>query len=396
MGTLAIINALLTIVTTLSVFGTDISILKIVPEHFTKYSLHSAVRVYRKIHYFVITLSLISGLILFCLSSIIASKIFFKPHLYIYFMLTSFFIVFKAITTLNTQAMRGFQLARSYALMLIIPQALNFLFLIALGLIVANMDVPIYAHLVAYAFTGVASLFLLENFFKAPYQKNEQIHNVSVYDIASISLPMLMTTMMMLVIAQTGVIMLGMLRTETEVGYYTIAARLSTMTAYIIYAVNSMAGPKFSELFHSGEIDDLFYVAKKSTKLIFLTTFPILLCFILFGKPLLRVVFGDEFVAAYTSLLILSIGQFIHAISGATALFMNMTGSQKALRNIMAFATFFNIVLNLILIPKNGIAGAAISASFCLIILNLASLTFIKLKFGKTIGYFPWITKLRL
>ena len=395
MGTLAVINAYLTVATVLAVFGTDISILRIVPEHFAKYSLLSAFRIYRKTHLLVISISLVIGLFSFFFSRLIAFSVFSKPHLTAFFMLASFFIVFKASMILNTQALRGFLLVRWYAFMLILPQGLNLLLLLVLGFLVESMAVPIYSQLGAYAIAGMAGWIIIKSTFRVPVEAGAVIQNVGVADILSISMPMLMTTAMMFIIAQTGIIMLGMFRSEAEVGYYTIAARMSIVTAYIIGAVNSMVGPKFSELFHSGRIDDLFYVAKKSAKLIFLTTVPILLFFIAFGKPLLRMIFGDEFVAAYFALVLLSIGQFVYAVSGATFLFMNMTGNQKMLRNIMIFAALSNIGLNLLLIPKNGIIGAAVAALSCLIVLNLLTLTYIKFKFGKTTGYFPWLTKIR-
>jgi O-antigen/teichoic acid export membrane protein len=138
---------------------------------------------------------------------------------------------------------------------------------------------------------------------------------------------------MAFVIGQTGVIMLGMFRSEAEVGYYAIAVKLGTLTAFILNAVNSMAAPKFSELFHSEKMDELTYVAKKSAKLIFWTTAPILLGLIILGKSELKIAFGAEFVVAYPALVLLVLGQFVHSISGGPGLFMNMTVNQKVFRN---------------------------------------------------------------
>jgi len=211
-------------------------------------------------------------------------------------------------------------------------------------------------------------------------------------DILSISLPMLMTATMVFLIAQTGVIMLGMFRSEAEVGYYAIAVKLATLTSFILRAVNSMVAPKFSELFHSEKMDELFCVAKKSAKLIFWTTTPIMLGIVVTGKPVLSIVFGSDFSLAYHALLILVLGQFIHSISGATALFMNMTGNQKVLKNIMLIAALSNIVLNLIMIPLFGMTGAAFAATVSLCLWNITALVYIKKMYGKTTGYFPMVS----
>jgi O-antigen/teichoic acid export membrane protein len=151
-----------------------------------------------------------------------------------------------------------------------------------------------------------------------------------------------------------------------------------------------MAAPKFSDLYHSGKIEELFYVAQKSAKLIFWTTIPILLGFVILGRPALSIVFGHEFVVAYPALVLLVLGQFVNSISGSTGYFMNMTGNQNIMRNIMLFTTLVNIGLNLLLIPKKGIYGSAIAAMVSVSFWNISTLIYLKMKYGKTTGYFPF------
>lgn len=139
-------------------------------------------------------------------------------------------------------------------------------------------------------------------------------------------------------------------------------------------------------------MDELFYVAKKSTKLIFWTTIPILLGNVILGKQLLYIIYGQEFTIAYPALVFLVIGQFVNSISGATGLFMNMTGKQKIFRNIVSIAAVSNIAINFLLIPQYGIYGAAFAAAICIMGWNIATLCYMKHKFGKITAYFPMIT----
>jgi len=237
--------------------------------------------------------------------------------------------------------------------------------------------------------TGIIGWIIMEYAFKKRMQSHDTVHSVSRRTILSISLPMLMSTTMMFLIAQTGVIMLGMFRSEAEVGYYAIAVKLAILTTFVLQAVNSMAGPKFSELFHLNKLDELLYVAKKSAKLIFFTTSPILIGLIVLGKPILSMVFGREFSIAYPALVLLVIGQFVNSISGSSGIFMNMTGNQIVFRNIMIIAAGLNIGLNLLLTPHFGMNGTAIAAMISLCFWNITTLAYIKIKFGKTTGYFP-------
>jgi O-antigen/teichoic acid export membrane protein len=83
----------------------------------------------------------------------------------------------------------------------------------------------------------------------------------------------------------------------------------------------------------------------------------------------------------------------VNSISGASGLFINMTGNQNVFRNIVGAAAAANIGLNLLLTPDYGIYGAAIAAMVSLAGWNIATLYYIKLKFGKTTGYFPTAIK---
>jgi len=390
-GIVAVVNAFLLLATIFTVFGTEISILRLIPEHLAKYSPTSAFKIYRKTKLLVIVFSLATGTVSFFAADIIAGKLFSKPHLSFYFALASGFIVFQSIMRLNTQAVRGLRLSRVFALMLVLPQTFNLLFLIVVGLLWPAKDVPVYAVLLGFAATGITGWFIMEYNFKKLMNPNDYVHSMSSRAILSISMPMLMTTSINFLIAQTGVIMLGMFRTEAEVGYYAIAVKLATLSSFVIQAVNSMAGPKFSELFHTDKIEELFHVAIKSTKLVFLTTMPIMLALIIFGRPVLSHVFGTDFAVVYPAMTILVFGQLINTITGLSGMFLNMTGNQNILKNIMAAAAVLNILINLWLIPKMGFNGAAIATAASLSFWKITSFMYVKIKFHKHIGYFPLI-----
>lgn len=389
LGIVAVLNSFLILATIITMLGTNTSILRLIPEHLVKYSPTSACKVCRKTQYLVLGCSVVIGALLFFGADLISATVFSKPHLSFYFALAAVFIVFKSLMLLNTQAVRGLRLIRAFAFMLIMPQGFNLMLLLLLGLLLSRRDVPVYAQLCAYALTGILGWAIMEYAFKRRMAPHDTVHTMPAREILSISLPMLMTGAMNFIIAQTGVIMLGMFRSEAEVGYYAIAVKLATLTAFILQAINSVAGPKFSELFHAGKMDELFYVAKKSAKLIFWTTSPILLGFVVLGKPILNIAFGNAFSVAYPALVLLVIGQFVHSISGATGLFMNMTGNQTVFRNIMLVAALINIGINLVLIPGYGIYGGAVAAMVSLMCWNIATLIYIKMRFGKTTGYFP-------
>lgn len=394
-GVLAVLNSFLLLVTIFTVLGTATSILRLIPEQLVKYSPSSAFQVYRKAQNMVIGTSVVTGVLFFLGSEVIAEKIFSKPHLSFYFALAALFVVFKSLMLLNTQAVRGLKMIKIFALMEPLLQCSNLTILISLSFFSSSKDIPVYAFLVSIAVTGMSGWVIMEYAFKKRIAPADRVQPMGAVEILSISLPMFLTAAMTFVIGQTGVIMLGIYRSETEVGYYDIAVKLATLTSFLLSAINSMAAPKFSELYHSGKVDELFRVAKKSTKLIFFISSPILLGLIIFGNQILRMFFQHRVVYAYHALILLSVGQFVNSICGSTALFMNMTGHQRILRNIMFITALINITLSYNLIPTLGIRGAAASAMFVTCLWNILTLIYINKKFGKIMAYYPvcWPSK---
>jgi O-antigen/teichoic acid export membrane protein len=389
MGIVAMLNSFLLLATTFTVLGTNVSILKLIPEHLFKYSPTSAFKLYRKIRYLVMGMSLGTTALLFLTSNTIASNVFNKPHLSIYFALGAMFILFKSLMDLNAEAVRGLKLIRLFTLMQILPQGFNISLLLLLGLFVSTVHVPVYSLLGSFAFTAIISLIILEFAFKKKMQPKDEVVDIPTGKVLSLSFPMLITVTMTLIIGQIGVMMLGMFRSDAEVGYYAVAIKLATITSFVLTAVNSIAAPKFSELYHSHNIDTLFCVARKSTRFIFWTTAPILIFLTIMGKFVLSFLFGEEFIAAYPPLIFLILGQFADSVSGSTGYFMNMTGNHKTFRNIMIAAAILNIFLNSALIPQFGIQGAALSGMTCMIFWNVSTLIYIKIKYGQTISYTP-------
>jgi O-antigen/teichoic acid export membrane protein len=392
-GVLAMITSVLTLFTMFTKLGTGVSILRLIPEHIAKYSFTSAFCVYRKTKYFVAGVSVLSGGVLFFSSNLIAEYFFDKPYLSFYFALSAFFVLFLALMNLNSHAVRGLQMIRTFAVMQLMPALFNLLVLLGLMLFCFNTSNPVYAILAAYFVTALIGVLLMYRQFHKKMKPLDIVNDMPIKKIIAISFPMLMTSTMTFGIGQTGVIMLGIFRTEAEVGYYYIAVKLATLTTFILNAVNTMAAPKFSELFYRENMEELFYIAQKTSKLIFWTTVPILAGLVILGKLILGLVFGAEFTTAYEAMLILVIGQFINSISGSTGYFMNMTGNQNAFRNIIFGATILVFGLGLALIPLFGIVGAAFAGMMSMAFWNISTLLFIKRKYGKIIGYLPYFLK---
>ena len=70
--------------------------------------------------------------------------------------------------------------------------------------------------------------------------------------------------------------------------------------------------------------------------------------------------YGIEFLVGFDVLRLLIIGRLINAFSpGSVGNLMQMSGQQNSYMSILIIGAIINIGLNLLLIPKYGIDGAA-------------------------------------
>jgi len=391
MGILAVVTSFVAISTIFTLLGTNTSILRMIPEHMSRYSVSSAYTIYRKTQYFVGATSILVGAALLAGAPFIADKLFTKPHLAFYLAVSAAFVWARSLMDLNTQAVRGLRFIRTFAFMQILPHLVMLLLLAGAAAFWQNRNAPVYAQLGAWALTAAVGAVIMTVGFRSHASPGDIVCTTPMKSILSVASPMFISASMMFVIANTGVIILGIYRSEEEVGYYSAAVKLATMTTFILNSINSMAAPKFSELFHTGRIDELFHVARKSSKLIFWTTLPILLALVSLGIPILSLLFGRAFVAAYPALVLLATGEFVNSVSGSTGFFMNMTGQEKVLRNIVVGTCALNILLNFASVPSLGILGSALAAAVSTSLWNVAVLLYIKRKYGRTIGYLPGV-----
>jgi len=387
LGVFSIINSFYTVVAILCTMGMSTAILRFVPEHIVKYSPYSAYLIFRKLLVYVVVVSILAAIGSYLMSDQLANVIFKKSHLAEIFAVASLFIVFLAVGRYFHESLRALKNVKGYAMLDVSNALFKVLLLVFLTIFYKNANNSIYTIYVSNVYTFIMGAFLIYYGFRAA-KPCEKVYKPKAGEIANIALPMFMTGAMSAVISQTDILMLGMMTSVEAVGVYSVAAKLALLGSFILMSVNSIATPKFSELYHSGKVETLVDLASNASKLVFWLSAPLVLVFIIFGKFFLGI-FGDEFVEGYYSLVFLSLGQIFNGASGSVGSFLNMTGHQRVFNYIVIVGGVTNIALNYLLIPTYGIEGAAFSTMTSVLLWNALSTIYIRVKFGFFIGYFP-------
>lgn len=309
-----------------------------------------------------------------------------------YLVIVSFSFIPLVLFYMNVQAIRGLKKMVSYSFLNNVAITFGvFLFLVLFSVFTASEMLPIYAYVSSVFILTMLSYFLWFNHkSKVSVVNSDDDMPLSTNELLTTSFPLLLGQSMMIIMGKVDLFMLANMSSSDQVGIYNIALKLSMLSYMGLMAINSIAAPKFSEIYSSGDLDALKKIVQQSTKTIFWISLPVLTLLILFPEFILSM-FGEEFKIASFTLIILSVGKMVSAISGSVGTFLQMVGKQKVFQNILIFAAVVNIVLNYFLIPSHGIGGAAIASATSGILWNVLMIIYIKRNFGFYTIYIPWI-----
>jgi O-antigen/teichoic acid export membrane protein len=168
-------------------------------------------------------------------------------------------------------------------------------------------------------------------------------------------------------------ILLAALASPHAAGIYTAAARYVTQGAVVIHAVVFVIGPLVSGLLATDERERAQAVYQTATSWLTALSWPIYFTLAAFA-PLLLSIFGPEFEAGETALVILALAMLVAMACGPVTVMLVMAG--KTSWNLLNafFALAVNVVLNVALIPRYGMSGAAAAWAASILVANVLPL----------------------
>jgi O-antigen/teichoic acid export membrane protein len=296
---------------------------------------------------------------------------------------------------LHYQSLRGLKRIAEFSFFYRMSQALfSVISIVIIYQFTQGSEVPVYAYLVSVLIVSLLSFlsfrYWLRNRSAGKESAEQEIMSYST--LLKISIPLMFAQSVQFIMAWTDKLMLGVMTTPEDVGIYHTAFKLSMFAAVALMSINSIAAPKFAEMFGKDDMEGLKKVVHQSTKMIFWTSVPLVTIFFIFPEFFLGL-FGEEFKIGVFAFIFLSCGRLISSFSGSVGNILQMTGNQNIYAKILLFGAILNVALNLILIPKYGINGAAIASMSSLIVWNLSMVLVVKKKFGFYTFYIPFIKK---
>ena len=380
-GSFALLLVLIQIGTIFSILGTDIVLLKNIAIFNKREDRRNIIQIILRVLIIVIITNLITILIFFMNVNNIQKIFFHRNDLSELIKLAILSIPFTAFVQLISQVLRGFKSISKHVFIEFISK---YLFMISFIIIFYNIEKNnydiIYSYLLALFITIIIGIsWIYKNINLIGNKNNSKLKN-KYKDILKSSIPLFLAGSMIFIKTWIDSIMLGMYRTEYEVGIYSLVVRLAGLVSLPLMAINTIAAPKFAEYYAAKKYADFERTIRYTSKMMFFSATPILISLLIFGKFLMKL-FSDEYVVGFSALVIICFGQLINVMSGSVGYIMQMTGEEKTFQLITTFTVIIGVILNYYLIPTHGIEGAALATAITTMIWNISLVLYIKWKF---------------
>lgn len=332
--------------------------------------------------------SLIIATLLFIFSSDISTGIFHNQRLSIVIKLFSILLPFIAISNNLESVLKALKKVKEVifvrnisesAIQLLATATLIFLGFEILG--------AIFGYIIAIISSTIIFIIILTR--KKLFYKEVKKQKDEYKELLSFSWPLLFVGLFTSVSGWIDSLLIGYFLDVSSTGIYNAALPTASLLLIVPSALTIIFMPIITELYSKKKSAQIEVVHKNVAKWILLLVLPLFAIIVIFSQGILNMLFGSYYTDGYVVLIILSIGFLSRSISTVSIYLLQMLKKTKTILVNSIMTLILSIILNIILIPKLKIVGAALAIT----ISTLFSSVFLILISYKFTGLIPFSKK---
>lgn len=217
------------------------------------------------------------------------------------------------------------------------------------------------ADCIKYAIFGIISTVgsNIVNFFHARKfvtfkirKLNLKIHLKSIFIFFG-------TTLVISIYSVLDTSMLGFMSTDVEVGFYSVATKITNMVTSLLTSVIGILLPRLSFYIKEELVEEYSKLLVKIINVMIVLTVPIVCGLILLSRQIIEVFSGAQYVSAVTAMNIMSPVVLLCVFASISGNILLSQNKERVSLIACIFGAVSNIILNSIFIPMYGHVGAA-------------------------------------
>ncbi len=185
-------------------------------------------------------------------------------------------------------------------------------------------------------------------------------------------------------------VMLGFMKTDTDVGYYNAAVKIKTILVSIVTSLGAVLLPRSSYYVEHGEMDEFRRISAKAANFVIVLAVPMMLFFILYARPGIFLFSGEKYEGAVVPMQIIMPTLLFIGLTNVFGIQMliPLGGERFVLYSEIAGAVC-DLIINRLLIPGYASSGAAIGTVAAEAVVLVVQVVALKndLSFMKNIQY---------
>ena len=156
-------------------------------------------------------------------------------------------------------------------------------------------------------------------------------------------------------------VMLGFMKTDDDVGYYSAAVKIKNLTVSVVTSASTVLLPRASFYVDNGKMKEFYAIVKKTMNCILLMAIPMAVYFVIYANEGIILLSGEAFKGAIVPMQIIMPTLIFMGITNVLGIqTMIPLGMEKQVLYSEIAGAVVDLIINIFLIPRMASAGAAI------------------------------------
>ena len=272
---------------------------------------------------------------------------------------------FQSIMDVISNSIQGFQNQKYFGTINFVKISL-ILVLSAVFIYIFGMHgvfAPTYAYtLVPILMILIYGYIFIKKVFPELFKERFLFSKKLTKDLFSYGLPVMLGSAGSLVLGYVdGICLTYFTGLNAVADYRNVAMPTVSILGYFASAVGAVLFPMSSELWEKGHKEALGYGVERICIYSFILVLPMAILMAYFPEVIINLFFNTQYLSASDAIRILSLGTIFMTMNSIGFTVINGIGKPNLSTKILYFGAIFNLVFNILLIPKFGIVGASLT-----------------------------------
>lgn len=270
-------------------------------------------------------------------------------------------IVFSTISSFISAAFQGFNRVEWSAVVTALSGVGRTVFAVGFVLLGFGAAGALMGYTAGWAFAALVGGGVLYTRYYRRYRPTDQPEPGLARRVLKYSVPLAAARGAGVLDNRVDTILVGVLLNPTAVGFYVVARQVTEVVTVPAGSFGYTISPMLGEQKSRNSLATAARLYEESLTYILLFYVPAAAGLALISEPLVRLVFGAAYLSAAPVLQVLCLWVVIHAVNKITSDGLDYLGQARFRAVAMLIMAVSNFILNLFLIPRIGIVGAAIA-----------------------------------